>query len=384
MWHMVLALSMMSCADSANDSSRGRDADPVVRAVLRGLDVLDNDIDSTRTQLRAVSGLVAGTPVVNGDFADAAAIRFGDDLYAFSTNTADANIPAWRVHLNRVGADDLGDALPVLPAWAEPGFVWAPAAAKLSDGYVLYYSTRVAGTSMQCVSRATSATPAGPFVDDSAAPMVCQEDLGGTIDPSVVADLDGQRWLLFKNDGNCCGFETSIWSARLSEDGLEVIEPFHRLLAAEPGWEGNLIEGPSMLVDDHAAYLFYSANAWDSVNYAIGVARCDSPAGPCARITDGEPWLSSTRFARGPGGQEFFDALGSTWMIYHGWYRGDDVKAGAQRRLFVDLVEVGSDGPVRVGRGRAVGWIVAVVALIAATIEVIWWRRKRRRPSGPR
>ena len=69
----------------------------------------------------------------------------------------------------------------------------------------------------QCVSRAVAAiagrarsstTPPGRWCASSTS--------GGTIDPSIVTDVDGSTWLLFKNDGNCCKITTSLWSQQLT------------------------------------------------------------------------------------------------------------------------------------------------------------------------
>lgn len=131
-----------------------------------------------------------------------------------------------------------------------------------------------------------------------------------------------------------------------------------------------------------AFHLFYSANAWDSSRYAIGVARCTSPEGPCRRESTG-PWLSSTRLARGPGGQEFFTALGERWMIFHGWAAGDRIGVGAQRRLFVEIVDFDDGRPVTVGASR-VGWFLAGIgALLAVPVVAIVVRRRRRRRRAP-
>lgn len=323
-------------------------------------------------------GLLLGTPIYDGDFADPFVLSVGGTLYAYATNTTDANLPVIVIRSATRGTF-FGDAFPTLPAWSEPGRVWAPAVDAHDDGYVLYYSTRVAATGRQCVSRAVSSSPTGPFVDDSAAPFVCQDELGGTIDPSVVVDGDGQPWLLFKNDGNCCEVATSIWSARLSEDGLSTVGEYHELLAAEDDWEGDLIEGPSMLVDGDTYLLFYSANAWDTSKYAIGYARCRSPAGPCVR-EDG-PWKASTAFARGPGGQEFFSALDQLWMVYAAWEPGQIGYPDGARRLYLDVVEVRDGVPERVGSRRAGLVVIAGLGLLVAAgaAVVLWVRRRRRR-----
>jgi beta-xylosidase len=218
-------------------------------------------------------------------------------------------------------------------------------------------------------------------VDGSAEPLVCQRDLGGSIDPSVVVDAAGERWLLFKDDGNCCGLPTSIWSQRLTPDGLGVQGPMHELLTADAPWEGELIEGPSMVRDGDEYLLFYSANDWASEDYGIGWARCASPSGPCEKASDRAPWMTSTTFARGPGGQEFFDAVGERWMVYHGWAEDQAGQEGAQRRLFLDIVNVRDGQPQRVG-GRRSWTTVAVVVLgvlvVAGSVVLVLRRRARR------
>ena len=98
-----------------------------------------------------------------------------------------------------------------------------------------------------CISRATSANPAGPFVDDSSSAFVCPLAQGGAIDPSVFVAPDGTPWLLWKSDGDCCNMPTTIYSQQLSGDGLSVVGPAHRLIGATQSWEGNLVEGPSMI-----------------------------------------------------------------------------------------------------------------------------------------
>jgi hypothetical protein len=301
----------------------------------------------------------------------------GDTFHAYSTNTEDANVPLIVVENSPV-ARYVGDVLPTLPEWSEPGFVWAPAVLATEQEYVLYYTTRITGTETQCISSATAPSPTGPFADDSDGPMVCQEDLGGSIDPSIVTDRAGTNWLLFKNDGNCCGIPTSLWSQQLAPDGASVLGHPTHLLDARGGWEGELIEAPSMLVTADDYLLFYSANAWDSEDYAIGWARCEAVSGPCRRESE-DPWMDSTAFARGPGGQEFFSALGDIWMVYHGWQRGELDSPGSQRRLYVDVVEVDNREPRRVGgrnTGILVGGVVVVAVLGAGTLA--WWWRKRR------
>jgi hypothetical protein len=354
-----------------------------------GLDPSESD----GVQLNVLSGLLDDTPVFNGDFADPFALRTADDLYVYASNTETTQYAAGaHVPVIELASDSgfeghyLGDALPVLPAWTVTGFQWAPSVWARPDGtYVMYYSTPATiplgcrtktpplgcvkttngESSAMCISHATSADPAGPFVDDSSSAFVCPVAQGGAIDPSVFVAPDGTPWLLWKSDGDCCNLPTEIYSQQLSADGLSTVGPPHRLLGASQAWEGNLVEGPSMVENANTYWLFYSANQWGSQNYGIGVARCATVVGPCTKPLD-HAWLSSAlsdgQSDPGPGGEEFFQAGGLIWMVHHGLapgQSGDD----AQRRLYADLLvfPAGDRTPRLAPRSPAAALAVAVL-----------------------
>ena len=179
------------------------------------------------------------TPIFNGDFADPFALRTPDELYVYASNTESTQYsPGAHVPVISLGRDSgfrgqyLGDALPTLPKWTVSGFRWAPSVWTQPDGdYVMYYSTPTTiplgclakplpvgcvkttngPSSAMCISRATSANPAGPFVDDASSAFVCPLSQGGAIDPSVFVASDGTPWLLWKNDGDCCNMPTTIY-----------------------------------------------------------------------------------------------------------------------------------------------------------------------------
>jgi hypothetical protein len=319
-------------------------------------------------QLDVLSGLLDDTPVFNGDFADPFALRTPDDLYIYASNTettsyaAGAHVPVIELARNSgFKGQYLGDAMPSLPKWTVSGFQWAPSVWTRPDGtYVMYYSTPATiplgclakapplgcvkttngPSSAMCISRATSENPAGPFTDDSSSAFVCPLSQGGAIDPSVFVAPDGTPWLLWKSDGDCCNMPTTIYSQQLSADGLSVVGPAHRLIGASQSWEGNLVEGPSMMENGNTYWLFYSANLWGTDNYGIGVASCATVVGPCTKPLD-HAWLSSTASGGqgdpGPGGEEFFQVGGLIWMVHHGLAPGQSGD-GAERRLYVDLL----------------------------------------------
>ncbi len=340
---LALCLGLWSATPAAAQQDDDTETtSPGERAPTRG------PVDTTATtraeeHLDLLGDLVRGVPLVQGDFADPYALSEPEAIYVYATNTVHANVPVLELPKGEdVDARYLGDALPELPSWTVKGFQWAPAVWARPDGtFVLYYVTPSSGApgNRGCISRATSDDPAGPFTDDSTSAFICPLELGGAIDPSVVVDDDGTPYLLWKSDGNCCDLPTVLHSQRLSRDGLSVAGDAVPLVHATQSWEGDLVEAPSMVRRGDTHYLFYSANDWDSTDYAIGVAECESIQGPCHKPSD-EPWMHSSPYSLGPGGEEFFQPPGSTdiWMVHHGWLPHQAGTTDGERRLYLDRV----------------------------------------------
>jgi beta-xylosidase len=248
----------------------------------------------------------------------------------------------------------LDDPLPTLPAWSS-GDTWAPEVRKTSAGYVLYYPAhdpelkRPDSNGSQCVTLAVSASPEGPFVDRSTKPLVCQAELGGSIDATSFLDADGTLWLIWKNDGNCCGLPTRFSMQRLSPDGLTLSGKVSDLqVVNDEPWEGGLIEAPTLAAKDGTYYLFYSANNYDSEFYAIGYATATKVTGPYTDAPE-NPILASPpdeaagARARGPGHQSIVvDDDGELWLAYHAWDR-DAVGYGnfGRRAVWIDKLTLG-------------------------------------------
>lgn len=365
------------------------DAQPGERIPTRG-PASDPGRAEVSERLDLVDGLLRGVPIIDGDFADPYALSEKDAIYIYATNTVDANIPV--VELPRgdtVTGKYLGDAMPELPSWTTKGFQWGPAVWARPDGrFVLYYATPSSpGSDRMCISRALGSSPAGPFKDDSSGPFICPLDQGGAIDPSVFVD-DGVPHLVWKSDGNCCKLPTVIYSQQLSTDGLAVAGPPTKLIDATESWQAGIVEGPSMLRQGDRYFLFYSANNWDTVDYAIGVATCESVTGPC-RATTRDAWMGSQRSSLGPGGQEFFDApTGGIWMVHHGWLPDQAGTPDGQRRLYLDRISLhgGEQLPTRsdteaveealledaVVLALLIGLVIGVVVVVG-----VMWRRRR-------
>ena len=255
-------------------------------------------------------------PVIDRDFPDPDILDAGGTYYAFGTNAAGLNVQVAR-SLDLVSWTGAGDALPVLPAWARAGRTWAPDVSETMNGFVLYFTAQHAASGRQCIGVATSASPGGPFLAASA-PLVCQLELGGSIDPASFVDADGTRYLAWKNDGNCCALPTRIFAQRLSPNGLALEGAPTVLLGADREWEGGIVEAPTLWRAGGRYYLFYSANGYAGARYAIGYAVADRVLGPYRKGDDRV--LATTGGLIGPGGQDVLVATdGSTWLAYHSW-----------------------------------------------------------------
>lgn len=348
-----------------------------------------------KVPLNLLGGLIEGSPIFPGDFADPFLLAERTALYIFATNTTAANVPVTRIRVGDVfNGDYLGDALPRLPSWTVKGFQWAPSVWARPDGsFVMYYSTPAPSQGFavprkQCISRAVASAPAGPYVDDSAAPLICPLEAGGAIDPSPFVDR-GRLFLLWKVDGNSDGLPTMIMSQPMSADGLTTAGPPTELISADQTWEAGIVEGPSMVRVGGRYELFYSANNWNSAAYSVGIALCDSVTGPCAKPMD-RAWMVSRQRYTGPGGQEFFDNPGGVWMVHHGFLPGQAGTPGGQRRLYLDLLRYSGTDPIPTLGGAeraevALGRILLVGAGIAVILvgAVALLRSRRRRTTRP-
>ena len=254
-------------------------------------------------------------PVFREDFPDAFVLLQGSRFIAYATNNG-PNVPMAMssdlVHWTFVG-DANGkprDALPTLGSWAKKGFTWAPEVIQLGGRYLLYYTASDRRKNAQCIGVAVAADPLGPFVDSNPDPILCQTDLGGSIDASPFRDADGKLYLYFKNDGNRVHARTSLWGQALSPDGLTVSGQPVELLKDDQKWEDRVVEAPTMVRSPLGYELFFSGGffGWNPEEgglspYAMGYASCTGPLGPCtaaARATASPVPRRGPQASRGP------------------------------------------------------------------------------------
>lgn len=290
-------------------------------------------------------------PVYPEDFPDPYILPVGDAYYGYATtNGSTVNIRTIRSD-DLVSWEELGDSLPALPEWAmlNSGYTWAPGVLQTEDQFIMYYVARDEDFDRQCIGIAVSEDPDGPFRDSNDEAFICQNQLGGSIDAHPFKDVDGKLYLLWKNDGNCCSMEVALWIQELSPDGMNLVGEPVKLITRDQPWERPLIENPAMVRHNGKYYLFYSGNWWESHEYAIGYAVCETPTGPCEKPLD-EPWFKYEAPVMGPGGQMFFtDEEGNLWMAYHAWTGAAVGYPEGERSLHIDLVTFEGDRPVTNG-----------------------------------
>jgi len=280
------------------------------------------------------------------DFPDPFVLPVGSTYYAYATNSVAGNVQII-TSTDMVHWTALGDALPSLPAWATPDETWAPSVLQIGGTFVLYYAVRVAtpGGGDECLSVATATQPQGPFVDSSTGPLECQTTLGGSIDPSPFVDSNGTPYLVWKSNGG--GGASAIWSEQLDAAGTGFAPATApaQLLTPDESWQAGVMEAPDLVLNGGRYFLFYSGNDWKGADYAVGVASCTGPLGPCTDSSS-SPILAADSGMEGPGGESVFTGTtGATWIAFDAW-APDAVGYPNNRALYIRPISFAGPAPV--------------------------------------
>jgi beta-xylosidase len=314
---------------------------------------------SARTERAARTGndpFTAGA-TYHGAFADPTVWRVGRRFYAASTTVASLNLPTMtstdlRTWTARRASDPAkpryNDALPTPARWAKTqqtaggrawASTWAPSVLRISTGtFVAAYSVPRASDGRRCISLARSATPMGPYVDSSAAPLSC--GAVGEIDPQLFVNR-GAIWMAYKSAGSSP--RLLVRPMNKYATGFVLGSRIHILLVPRKAWEGSVVENPAMIRYRKRLYLFYSANDWWTSRYATGYAVCRTVIGPCKRKSR---ILFTGRYLAGPGGAApFVDLAGQLRLAFHAWRIGD---SSSQRRMYIAALGVRKHGRLQV------------------------------------
>ncbi len=309
----------------------------LLSALLAGCGGGETDGSATSGTAQEPAGTFVN-PVLDTDFADPHVVRDGDAFYAYATGSAGFSNIQVATSDDLVEWSESEDALPERPDWQPfyQGLTWAPEVIEVDGRWLMYYVAREQASGLQCLALAVAEEPAGPFEDTSSGPLVCQRDLGGSIDAFAFEDADGARYLFWKNDGNARGLDTRIWVQRLSADGTRVEgAPVDTGLKQTRPWQGALVEAPTVVLRDGTYVLLYSANDFNSDAYAMGYATATAVTGPYVDRSV-EPWVDTEGDAAGPGGQAVIEVDGEQWLVYHAWQEGEDGYPQGRRAMWLD------------------------------------------------
>lgn len=232
------------------------------------------------------------------------------------------------------------------------GSLWQPQIVVGNDGKFYLYYCGINDDSSLRIGVAVADKVTGPYVDVHNAPLF---DLGyANIDPNLWIDDDGKMYMYYSRD---CS-ENVVDSHHVSQiyvvemedythvkEGAEHIQlitpeqPWELLNNAEYQWN----EGPDMIKHNGTYYLFYSGGFYGDRSYSMGYATSDSPTGPFVKY-EGNPIISSTEVATGPGNNSFFYTQDGK-ELFNAYHTHTVVAmAGGNRKLTIDRCGFREDG----------------------------------------
>lgn len=269
--------------------------------------------------------LSAQTLVMPGDFPDPSVLKAGNTFWATATTSN------WAPAFPLLESKDLvhwelrGHVFTQLPAWADYYF-WAPELSYENGKYYVYYSAHKRGGNL-CIAVASADKPEGPYTDHG--PLVCQE--AGSIDAWPMRDTDGRLYLIWKEDGNSIKLPTPIWAMEMNEGRTELIGEKRELFRNDAGWEGNLVEGVSMIRHGEYFYAFYAGAGCcgRACSYGIGVARAKSLLGPWKKYSR-NPVIATHGNWKCPGHGTPVEKDGKYYFVYHAYEQEGNVYTGRQ------------------------------------------------------
>lgn len=216
----------------------------------------------------------------------------------------------------------VGDVFAQMPSWVAPdGGLWAPDIRYFNGQYYLYYAVSDATVDGggSAIFVATSSSPSGPWIASST-PVVEPNSGRKTIDPAVIQDDSGQRYIFYGT------YQGGIAARALSADGMSSLPATEVQITTADRYEGAYV-----VKRNGYYYLFVSASdccRGPLTGYAVFAGRSQNVLGPYVdqdgvSLLDsrvgGTPALNMNgNHFIGPGHSAIFtDASGQDWMLYH-------------------------------------------------------------------
>jgi xylan 1,4-beta-xylosidase len=208
---------------------------------------------------------------------------------------------------------------------------WAPQFLKENGKYHITY------TASEHVALAASKSLTGPYTQDVISPI---DNSARNIDSYIFKDEDGKYYLYHVrfNNGNY------IWVAEFDfQLGKIKPETLKQCFTNTEAWEKTpafdfapIMEGPTVIKMKGVYYLFYSANHFKSMDYAVGYATAKSPFGPWTKHPNSPIIHRSIVKENGAGhGDFFFDNNKHPYYVYHVHF--SDTVVGPRRTRIVPL-----------------------------------------------
>ena len=188
---------------------------------------------------------------------------------------------------------------------------WAPQVFKKGDTYYMFY------TANEQIAVAKSTSPKGPFAQNDKQAIATP---GKAIDPFVFFDNDGKAYLYHVRlqDGN------RIFVAEMTDDLMGIKEETAKeCIHVTEQWENTanaswgVTEGPTVLHIGDTYYMFYSANDFRNIDYAVGIATSSSPYGPWQKSSTSVINRANIGYYGTGHGDIFKDAKGVWNYVFH-------------------------------------------------------------------
>lgn len=264
-------------------------------------------------------------------FGDPYVFLDGDTYYIYGTSRSNEGILVYtsedlKTWSGPVGERD-GFALHQEDVYGESQF-WAPEVYLINETYYMFFSVE------KHMAIATSDNPLGPFTQEEPGVLADFE----AIDHTLFIDDDGSKYIYFAKFED--GLE--IWGAEMEDDISAIrLDTRRKLMRPEQPWElaeegwMEVNEGADVFKHEGLYYMVFSANAYTSHHYGIGIAYAESPLGPWTK-SNHNPILQKEHGLVGIGHcMVFKDKQGKLHMAYHAHFDEDNV---SPRRAYINPV----------------------------------------------
>lgn len=251
-------------------------------------------------------------------FADPTIYRMNDTYYLTGTRNVEPlgfillqskDLQCWQIVKNKASNMILNKSD---KSFGSEGF-WAPQLLKEKNSFLLTY------TANEHVVIAKSATIFGLYTQKKVEPIDASEK---NIDSYLFKDNDNKYYLYHVrfNKGNY------IWVAEFNMTTGKILpQTLKQCFGKTQAWEATpayksdpILEGPTVLKMKDTYYLFYSANHFMSIDYAVGYATAKSPFGPWTKNKNNPIIHRSIVKENGAGhGDLFFDTKNHPYYVYH-------------------------------------------------------------------